>query len=94
MFSFSTFAGNSIPPFENFLKHEITYPEFAKESSSEGIVLVCFSIDENGKITVKESNSDNESLRTYVTDKLNNMILPFMGQQEDEINMKFVFKLF
>lgn len=92
IFSLSLFSAPNIPPFDNILKNEINYPEFAKETNTEGTVLVCFSINENGKISIKESNSDNESLRNYVINKLSNIILPFSGQSEEDFNMKFVFK--
>ncbi len=92
IFSLSLFSATSIPPFENILKNEINYPEFAKETNTEGTVLVCFSINENGKISIKESNSDNDGLRNYVINKLSNLILPFSGQPDKDVNMKFVFK--
>jgi len=94
MFTFSTFAVQSIPPIESILKQEINYPEFAKETSTEGTVLISLTIDENGKVCVRESNSDNEGLREYVINKLNNLIMPLKGQSDEEINIKFVFKLF
>lgn len=49
----------------------LSYPEFAKEKSMEGFVIFSFSLDESGKVCVKEINSDSEYLKNYVVQKLN-----------------------
>lgn len=87
------FASPAIPPFEELLRNEIHYPQYAKDAHEEGIVLVCFCIDSNGKIILKESNSDNELLKNYVLNKLASIKLPVIGSQDEEYNMKFVFRL-
>jgi hypothetical protein len=95
LLALNTYAGGITPPISQLLQNSIEYPEYAKESHEEGTVLVQVIVDENGKIQIVECNSDNESLKKYVIGKLCSLELPFTGQNNnEEINLKFVFKLF
>jgi TonB family protein len=87
------FASPAIPPYEVLLKNEIHYPQFAKENHEEGTVLVNFTVDQNGKIRIQQSNSDNEVLRDYVVQKLSALVVPAADTTESEVNMKFIFRL-
>ena len=94
LLAMNTFAGDNIPPTTQLLQNSIVYPDYAKQSNEEGTVLVQVIVDENGKIQIVECNSDNESLKKYVISKLCSLELPFTGQNKEEINLKFIFKLF
>ncbi len=93
LISFASFASQTNPPLELYLKNQIDYPQFAKEYNEEGTVLVNFNVDDKGSVHVKESNSDNETLRKYVVRKLSELNLPFFETCEEEYNVKFVFRL-
>jgi hypothetical protein len=84
---------NVKPPFEQVLQKQITYPEFAKENNVEGFVLVSFSFDHNGKIQIKDANSNDESLKSYVISKLSGIQLFGESNDTEEHIMKFEFKL-
>jgi len=88
-----SFANTTIPPMQEVLKKEICYPEFAKENKEEGIVLVHFTVDTNGKIVVNEANSNNERLKEYVISKLTQFIFSESNEKE-EYAIQFKFRLF
>ncbi len=90
----ASYASPSIPSLEETLRKEICYPEFAKTAHEEGTVLVCFCIDSNGKIILKESNSDNEMLKNYVIGKLSSLKLQSAESTEKEYYLRFVFRLY
>ncbi len=83
----------AIPPIDWFLQQEINYPDFAKLNNEQGTVLVNFSVDQNGKILVKQTNSDNDALCNYVVRKLTALMLSNPEEANREYNMKFVFRL-
>ncbi|GEM_PF-1300211 len=51
------------------------YPEPARKENVEGSVLITFSYKENGYIEVKTAISDNEKLKDYVVETLQNIKL-------------------
>jgi hypothetical protein len=86
-------SSENAPTFEEMLKIQIEYPEFARKMHEEGIVLVSFTFDEEGKIHITEKNTDNPMLCDYVVSKLYCMELSPYPVPNKEYNMKFVFKL-
>ncbi len=66
----------TIAPIEQLFKNEISYPDDAKLNREEGVVLVSFSVNEEGHIIVKESNANNENRKNCVLGKLAKQILP------------------
>jgi outer membrane biosynthesis protein TonB len=52
------------------IQKEISYPDFARRAQEEGIVVVTFSLDTLGIVTVKNASSDNPILMNYVVDKI------------------------
>jgi hypothetical protein len=88
------FAGEPEMAVKQLLNEKIQYPEFARKALIEGKVFVTFTIDEQGKIMVKESNSLNEDLRKYVVEELNETVVTpskdFIGKT---FSMKFSFEL-
>jgi len=53
------------------IKNSVTYPEFAKENQMSGFVVVAFSLDNSGKITINEINTNSIYFQLYVENKLN-----------------------
>lgn len=89
-------AGNTNLPenIDEILKKEISYPDFAKQQKLEGIVLVNFSVNSDGTISVNLTNESNASLRDYVVEKLKKMeILPSKNNINKTYNVKFDFEL-
>jgi outer membrane biosynthesis protein TonB len=79
---------------KKMINDQITYPDFAVKSLIEGKVYVTFSIDQDGKITVKESNSLNEELRKYVVEKMDDLkVTPGKDYDGKTYSMKFTFEL-
>lgn len=53
------------------IKNSVTYPSFAKENQMSGFVVVSFSLDNTGKITINEINTNSTYFQLYVENKLN-----------------------
>ena len=75
------------------IQKEITYPEFAKENNEQGFVLVSFTVDNEGKIVVKQVNSDNPVLRSYVVKKIEELTVECDDETCKDYTMKFEFRL-
>ena len=58
---------------DNIIKKEISYPDFAKTQKLEGVVLVNFTVNTDGTITVNLTNESNVSLKNYVVSKLQSL---------------------
>ncbi len=80
------------PNIEQTIRNEITYPTNAKTQSIEGVVLVEFTIDQDGLVTIEQVNSNEVSLKDYVVNKLESMVF-FGKKNKEQYNMKFNFKL-
>jgi len=93
VFTSGVFSAPTIPPYVQMIKSEIGYPEFAKQTNEEGIVLVSFTVDNSGKVHVMETNSDNPELCNYVVQRLSELNLPDTVEDTNEYNLKFVFRL-
>ena len=94
-----TIAGNvsagGIKPenIDKLIKKEISYPDFAKQQKLEGIVLVNFTINLNGTISVNLTNESNTSLKDYVVAKLLQLkLIPTNDSLNKTYNVKFDFK--
>jgi TonB family protein len=86
---------NSINPgsINKLLQKEISYPDFAKQQKLEGIVLVNFSVNTDGTISVNLTNASDASLKDYVVSKLKQLkILPTKDNVDKTYNVKFDFK--
>lgn len=95
-------AGNLNPTKLNkILQKVLPYPDFAKEQSIEGIVLINFTLDSDGNIQIKMTNESDITLKDYVVKKLKSInIFALKDTTEEEIedteesyDVKFVFKL-
>ena len=86
---------NSIKPvsMDKMLKKEISYPDFAKQQKLDGTVLVSFSVNADGTISVNLTNDSNASLKDYVVEKLKQLkIIPSADNTDKTYNVKFDFK--
>lgn len=89
----SAFSNPTIPPLDEMLQKEICYPDQAKQINEEGIVLVSFTINEEGKAEIIETNSSSKTLEEYVILKLKSLnFLGFLTENELH-NVKFDFHL-
>lgn len=68
--SIVTKAGNDELSFKQTIVSKIQYPEFAKEQKLEADVWVSFTVNENGEITVNQTNSIDPDLMDYVKAEL------------------------
>jgi len=77
---------------DKILKKEISYPDFAKQQKLEGIVLINFSVNSDGTISVNLTNGSNASLKDYVVEKLEHLkIIPSKNNCDKNYNVKFNF---
>jgi len=86
---------NSINPgnVEKLVGKEISYPDFAKQQKLEGVVLVDFSVNPDGTISVNQANASNASLLDYVVAKLKQLnIIPSKDNINKTYDVKFDFK--
>ena len=86
---------NSITPgnLEKMIGKQISYPDFAKQQKLEGVVLVDFSVNADGTISVNEANASNASLLDYVVAKLKQLnIIPSKDIVNKSYDVKFDFK--
>ncbi len=68
--SIVTKAGNDELSFKQTIVSKIQYPEFAKDQKLEADVWVSFTVNENGEITVNQTNSIDPDLMDYVKAEL------------------------
>ena len=86
---------NSIIPgnVEKLIGKEISYPDFAKQQKLEGMVLVDFSVNPDGTISVNQTNASNASLLDYVVTKLKQLnIIPLKDNINKTYAVRFDFK--
>ncbi|MGD0710063.1 MAG: energy transducer TonB [Bacteroidales bacterium] len=86
---------NSITPgnLEKLIGKQISYPDFAKQQKLEGVVLVDFSVNPDGTITVNQTNASNASLKDYVVAKLKQLnIIPSKDNINKTYDIRFDFK--
>jgi outer membrane biosynthesis protein TonB len=79
---------------KNTILKEVKYPDFAVKQLNEGKVYITFTIDEKGKVTVKESNSLNQDLKNYVEETVNKIkVEPSSEFNGKTYSLKFTFEL-
>lgn len=52
------------------IKKKVGYPDFAKAEKLDGMVMVKFLVNEEGRVQVLEINASHDHLANYVTDRL------------------------
>lgn len=78
---------------EKLLKKTIAYPDFAKKEKMEGVVLVSFTVNNDGTLSINLTNESNKVLKEYVVDRLNQIKLkPENTEKGKTFNVKFDFK--
>ena len=76
------------------ISDQVKYPTFASEKLMEGIVYVKFTVNANGTLSIAESNSLQEDLRTYVVDELTKLKVDTDAETMDKTYLwRFEFKL-
>jgi outer membrane biosynthesis protein TonB len=93
MMSFFLCSIASNPQMQEIIQKHITYPEFAAKENIEGIVLVNISVNDNGNITVKEMNSNNELLMNSIAMQLMNIQVHDSAFINTEHCLRFNFRL-
>lgn len=87
-------AGNPNPKINELIRSEITYPDYARKIHEEGVVVVSFRINSEGNICINEVQSNSETLKNHVINKLNHMTIKDNLIENQEYIMRFVFKLY
>jgi hypothetical protein len=76
------------------LRSQIIYPSFAQEQKIEGFVVVSFTYNNKGDITIVEANSNNDQLKAYVIEKLSKTSVASCVRDSDQVfSMRFDFRL-
>ncbi|NVN94434.1 MAG: hypothetical protein HXX18_04015 [Bacteroidetes bacterium] len=79
---------------KSILSKKVQYPSFASENLKEGTVLVQFTVNEEGKIVIKEMNYLDVELGEYVKECLGKVVV---GKDDISVGktqaIKFDFKL-
>jgi len=89
---FSSMASHIKPDgIKEIIQKEMSYPEFAKAEKIEGIVMVSFTVNE-GLLNIETANASNDDLKEYVINKLKSLVFT-KKEEEQRVNMKFVFKI-
>jgi len=79
---------------DKLLKKEISYPDPARKQKLEGMVLVSFTINANGTVTINMTNESSAVFKDYVVNKLKKLrIKPSKENTGITYNVKFVFKI-
>jgi hypothetical protein len=94
LFATSIFAKSPQSDLQQTIKSHIAYPENFIKEQIEGSVFVEFTVNENGKIEVLNSNSISGDLMVYVVDELSSITVlwdPVLAGQK--FTMRFDFKL-
>jgi len=76
------------------MKKQLPYPNFAQETFQTGFAVIAFSVDNNGKIILKDINASTPEFRNYVEEKIKDIKLekPELYQGETQY-YRFDFKL-
>jgi len=80
------------------VESSVKYPKEAKDAGITGFVLVEVGVNKEGSVKVKQVNSDNDLLKNYVINQLNNIKVSDAGNTTDELAneirfYKFIFEL-
>jgi hypothetical protein len=96
-FSFSAFAGSGneskkAAKWQTEFKKRINYGNENKELLRESVVFLEVHIDETGKVTIENFNSNNKEAADYVIKKLNGIKLNNSGYFNTRFIVKYSFK--
>ncbi|PLW93577.1 MAG: hypothetical protein C0592_05660 [Marinilabiliales bacterium] len=80
------------PVIENEVRTEIKYSEDLRNNNIEGDVLVQFTVSKDGYVYVDQINSNDATLKNYVSSKLSSMVFE-ESDNERQYSMKFIFRL-
>ena len=69
----------------------VKYPKFAKDENIQGFVVVEYQIDTYGQIKVLNTNADNDLLRNYIINVLENKTLQNTPANDMVMVAKFKF---
>ncbi|HOY33174.1 MAG TPA: hypothetical protein PKW80_14945 [Bacteroidales bacterium] len=64
---------------KTIISKSVTYPEYAKENKLSGFVVLSFTVDENGKISIQELNTNSVYFQLYVEKKLSELTIENPG---------------
>lgn len=91
--SFNYFASSgSKPPISELVKQEVKRADIQVSGYENAMVVVSFTVDENGQVQIQESNTNNEVLCAQVMQILSKMVLPVTQAFEEVYQMKFIFR--
>ena len=79
---------------ESKISKEMAYNKEIKEQNIQGFVLVSLLFNENGELEIENINSNNSTLKNYVTSKLKS--LKFNKEEigkKERVSLKFNFKI-
>ncbi len=73
------------------IKSQISYPESARKAHEVGFVAVGFTIDDQGRVVIKQVNSNNPVLKDYVVQTMQQIVVDCndLGQCEYAIHIDF-----
>ncbi len=60
---------------KQFMTKNVPYPEFAKENNQTGFVVIAFTVENDGKIIIKNINGSTPEFKEYVENKLKELKL-------------------
>ncbi len=60
---------------KKFMEKHVGYPEFAKENSLSGFVVISFEVTKEGRIDLKAINASTPDFKDYVENKLKNLTI-------------------
>lgn len=86
-------AGVPNPKFSQQIQKDINYPEFSKKIQEEGVVVILFKLNPDGNIVVIDSQSNSETLKNHVINKIENISYKETLVVGEEYLMRFVFLL-
>ncbi len=90
----SMFAATEYHQLREEISRRISYPDFARAFHLEGIVNVGISTDDNGQVTVSESNASHAGLLEYVVTHLKKMIIGDEEYKGREYKLMLKFKMY
>jgi hypothetical protein len=75
------------------IRKEIAYPDFARENHETGVVIVNFTVDNQGKIIVRHAMSNNALLRDYVVKTMETIQIECVGEHCADFSIRINFEL-
>jgi len=75
------------------IRKEIAYPDFARVNHETGVVIVNFTVDDQGNIVVRHAMSNNNLLRDYVVNTMENIRIECVGDHCADFSIRINFEL-